>query len=172
LGCGRTIDSEAGLPATLFRKPAGVRRLEPFQRIYSGILASCHDPDRGELDCTDNTQDAPLDSLLDGNLWRRKRATLSSFPGGAGAAGLPQVRFHDLRHTYGSRLRAAGVGLEDRQDLLGHTGQHITTHYSQPDITRLIQAVEKIVDMETESALRLVKSDNASTTTGGNSGTG
>jgi len=35
-------------------------------------------------------------------------------------AGLPQVRVHDLKHTFGRRLRAAGVSFEDRQDLLGH----------------------------------------------------
>ena len=32
-------------------------------------------------------------------------------------AGLPQVRVHDLKHTFGRRLRAAGVSFEDRQDL-------------------------------------------------------
>lgn len=34
-------------------------------------------------------------------------------------AGLQQVRVHDLKHTFGRRLRAAGVRFEDRQDLLG-----------------------------------------------------
>ena len=29
------------------------------------------------------------------------------------------VRVHDLKHTFGHRLRAAGVSFEDRQDLLG-----------------------------------------------------
>jgi integrase len=31
-------------------------------------------------------------------------------------ARLPQVRVHDLEHTFGRRLRAAGVSFEDRQD--------------------------------------------------------
>ncbi|MBI5571202.1 MAG: tyrosine-type recombinase/integrase [Desulfomonile tiedjei] len=35
-------------------------------------------------------------------------------------ADLPDVRVHDLKHTFGRRLRAAGVCFEDRQDLLGH----------------------------------------------------
>ena len=35
-------------------------------------------------------------------------------------AGLPHVRVHDLKHTFGRRLRAEGVSFEDRQDLLGH----------------------------------------------------
>ncbi len=41
--------------------------------------------------------------------WRRARTKLS----------LPQVRVHDLKHTFGRRLRAAGVSFEDRKDLLG-----------------------------------------------------
>ncbi|HFE7691247.1 TPA: tyrosine-type recombinase/integrase, partial [Legionella pneumophila] len=32
-------------------------------------------------------------------------------------ANLQQVRVHDLKHTFGRRLRAAGVSFEDRQDL-------------------------------------------------------
>ncbi len=39
-----------------------------------------------------------------------------------------QVRVHDLKHTFGRRLRAAGVSFEDRQDLLGHRLGKITTH--------------------------------------------
>ncbi|MEW6351593.1 MAG: site-specific integrase [Thermodesulfobacteriota bacterium] len=54
-------------------------------------------------------------------------------------AGLPQVRIHDLKHTYGRRLRAADVPEEDRKDLLGHkSGRSMTTHYSMPEISKLI----------------------------------
>jgi integrase len=61
-------------------------------------------------------------------------------------AGLEQVRVHDLRHTFGRRLRAAGVSLEDRQDLLGHKSGRITTHYSSAEIRNLIEAVELLCD--------------------------
>ncbi|HYQ71009.1 MAG TPA: site-specific integrase [Gammaproteobacteria bacterium] len=44
--------------------------------------------------------------------------------------GLPLVRVHDLKHTFGRRLRAAGVPLETRKVLLGHRNGDITTHYS------------------------------------------
>jgi integrase len=40
------------------------------------------------------------------------------------------IRVHDLKHTFGHRLRAAGVSFEDRQNLLGHKAAHVTTHYS------------------------------------------
>ncbi len=59
-------------------------------------------------------------------------------------AGLPQVRVHDLKHTFGRRLRAAGVSFEDRQDLLGHKSGRITTHYSGAELSNLITAAEKV----------------------------
>jgi hypothetical protein len=53
------------------------------------------------------------------------------------------VRVHDLRHTFGRRLRAAGVSFEDRQDLLGHKSQRITTHYSAAELGNLMTAANK-----------------------------
>lgn len=35
-------------------------------------------------------------------------------------AELGNVRVHDMKHTFGRRLRSLGVSFEDRQDLLGH----------------------------------------------------
>jgi integrase len=70
-------------------------------------------------------------------------------------AGLPQVRVHDLRHTFGHRLRAAGVSYEDRQDLLGHKSDRITTHYSAPDISRLIEATESVCTRRPNTVLRI-----------------
>lgn len=52
----------------------------------------------------------------------------------------------DLKHTFGRRLRAAGVSFEDRQDLLGHKSGRITTHYSSAELTSLIAAAEKVCD--------------------------
>ncbi len=53
------------------------------------------------------------------------------------------MRVHDLKHTFGRGLRAAGVSFEDRQDLLGHKSARITTHYSGPELANLIGAAEK-----------------------------
>lgn len=75
-------------------------------------------------------------------------------------AGLAQVRIHDLKHTFGHRLRAAGVGLEDRQDLLGHKAGRITTHYSAPDIGRLIEAANRVCERRESTVLRAVGRTN------------
>ena len=59
---------------------------------------------------------------------------------------LKGVRVHDLRHTFGMRLRAAGVSFEDRQDLLGHHAGRITTQYSKVEISRLIDCVNLLCE--------------------------
>jgi integrase len=64
------------------------------------------------------------------------------------AIDLPHLRVHDLKHTFGRRLRAAGVSFEDRQDLLGHRSNRVTTHYSSAELTRLIEAAECVVDQD------------------------
>ena len=68
-------------------------------------------------------------------------------------------RRRHCRHTCGRRLRAAGVGLEDRQDILGHKSGRITTHYSAPEIGSLVAAVNRIADsrgIHARTVLRLV----------------
>ena len=51
---------------------------------------------------------------------------------------------HDLKHTFGRRLRSSGVSFEDRQDLLGRKSARITTHYSAAEISNLIEAANKV----------------------------
>ncbi len=66
-------------------------------------------------------------------------------------AGLPVNKMvrrgvHNLRHTFGRRLRSAGVSLETRRTLLGHSSGDITTDYSAAELHELIQAAERITD--------------------------
>lgn len=58
--------------------------------------------------------------------------------------GFEHVRVHDLKHTFGRRLRAAGVPEETRKALLGHKNGDITTHYSAAELGELINAVNRI----------------------------
>ena len=71
-------------------------------------------------------------------------------------AGLDHVRIHDLKHTFGRRLRAAGVIFEDRQDLLGHRSGRITTHYSAAELENLIEAANKVCGTESRKSPALV----------------
>ncbi len=58
--------------------------------------------------------------------------------------GFRNLRVHDLKHTFGRRLRSAGVSFEDRQDLLGHKNGKITSHYSAAEVENLIEASNKV----------------------------
>ena len=69
---------------------------------------------------------------------------------------LEQVRVHDLKQTYGRRLRAASVSLEDRQDLLGHKTGKITTHYSAAELQALIKAANKVCQVGSRKSPTLV----------------
>lgn len=54
------------------------------------------------------------------------------------------IRVHDLKHTFGRRLRAAGVTQEDRKALLGHKNGSITSHYSGAELGHLIEAANMV----------------------------
>ena len=71
---------------------------------------------------------------MNATAWRNARARV----------GLEHVRVHDLKHTFGRRLRAVGVSFEDRQDLLGHRSGRITTHYSSAEVQNLYNAAKKV----------------------------
>ena len=58
--------------------------------------------------------------------------------------GFARIRIHDLKHTFGRRLRAAGVTEEDRKALLGHKNGSITSHYSGAELGHLIEAANKV----------------------------
>ena len=77
-------------------------------------------------------------------------------------AKLEHVRVHDLKHTFGRRLRAAGVSFEDRQDLLGHRSGRITTHYSAAELTRLIEAANSVCDRTDKPELVVLRRLSAS----------
>ena len=84
--------------------------------------------------------------------WRqaRERAAdkLEEKTGEQAPFGFRHVRVHDLKHTFGRRLRAAGVPLETRKVLLGHTTGDITSHYSAPELAELIDAANRVCRTE------------------------
>jgi integrase len=93
--------------------------------------------------------------------WRRaRRDAAKEYEKKLGAAcpwGFAHVRVHDLKHTFGRRLRAAGVRLETRKVLLGHKNGDITTHYSAPEIAELLDAAERVCESRKTPEPRLVE---------------
>lgn len=59
-------------------------------------------------------------------------------------AGLPDLRVHDLRHSFASFLVNAGRSLYEVQELLGHSDIKTTTRYAHLSRDRLAEAVEAV----------------------------
>lgn len=56
------------------------------------------------------------------------------------SAGLPDLRLHDLRHSYASTLVNNGVSLYNVQKLLGHNSIKTTQRYAHLSSERLFQS--------------------------------
>jgi integrase len=57
-------------------------------------------------------------------------------------AGIENLTFHSLRHTFGSRLGMAGVDIKTIQELMGHRDIKMTMRYSHPTAQHKRNAVE------------------------------
>ena len=67
--------------------------------------------------------------------------------------GLGQVRIHDLRHTFGQRLREAGVSEEDRALLLGHAIAGLPQHYAAATVAKLVNAANSVTETRDHTTL-------------------
>jgi len=108
----------------------GDERLVVLNRVAKSVIDSV----RGENDEYVFVYRGRPIGTMNNNGWQEARKRV----------GLTQVRMHDLKHTFGRRLRAAGVSFEDRQDLLGHPSGRITTHYSAAELANLIDAANRV----------------------------
>jgi integrase len=57
-------------------------------------------------------------------------ALLRAFQRTLKGAGVRKVRFHDLRHTFGTRMAAAGVPMRTLQEWMGHRDLRTTLIYA------------------------------------------
>ena len=120
----------------------GDERLVVLNRVAKSVIESVRD-EHAEYVFT--LRGRPL-TMMGNSAWYSARVRV----------GLPQVRVHDLKHTFGRRLRAAGVSFEDRQDLLGHKSGRITTHYSAAELENLIEAANKVCAVQSRKSPALV----------------
>ena len=84
---------------------------------------------------------------INGKAWRNARSR----------ADLNQVRVHDLKHSWGARLRYAGVPEEDRHELTGHkSGKSMTTYYSAPHVAKMIEYANLVKETDSGPSLMVV----------------
>jgi integrase len=166
--CGLKWEYEVAVPelsTSVFIVPAShVKNGEERLVVLNQVAASVVDSVRGmhpQFVFVRETQDGnsklakPL-TKMNNTAWKsaRERAAdkWKEQTGQAAPEGFRRVQVHDLKHTFGRRLRAAGVSFEDRQDLLGHRSGRITTHYSQAELANLIAAANKVCGTESRKS--------------------
>ena len=66
-------------------------------------------------------------------------------------AEIKNFRWHDLRHTFASRLRMKGAALEDIADLLGHKSLSMTRRYAHLGPNKLHVVVSLLGASDTTS---------------------
>jgi integrase len=101
---------------------ANMRRFIRFRRSASAVIAGCVAAEDDLVFGHPHTGH-PLDRS---QVSKRFKRTLKR-------AGVREVRFHDLRHTFGTRCAAAGVPLRALQAWMGHADIKTTmvyTHYA------------------------------------------
>ena len=77
-------------------------------------------------------------------------------------AGLEDVRWHDLRHTWASLMRQAGVGLDNLQELGGWKSREMVQRYAHLNVDHLApfaSVIDGVLDGPKHSAARLSHSD-------------
>lgn len=75
-------------------------------------------------------------------------------------AGLRPIRFHDLRHTFNTRLLEAGVMQEIRKALMGHsTGEEVNAIYTHVELPMLRDAIAKLQAWTAEQRAQLKKAE-------------
>jgi integrase len=82
---------------------------------------------------------------------------------------VPRLRFHDLRHTFNTRLMEAGVSQDVRKALMGHADADINdtyTHVELPAKRAAIAALQRWVEQQRSEA----DINNAATSEGGHHG--
>jgi integrase len=150
-------------PLILLALNTGLRRGELFSlrwadvnltaKMLTVVAASAKSGKRREVPLN-------VEALAVLNEWREKsHETVFVFPGKEGArltnvnkswrgvvklAGLTNFHFHDLRHTFASRLVQAGIDLNTVRELLGHAEIATTLVYSHLAPANLRAAVERV----------------------------
>jgi integrase len=108
-------------------------RIIPMNDTVHALLSALSSPAGGPLVFPSNRKLG--ESLLD---------VKKGFHKAVGLAGIPHIRFHDLRHTFATRLVRAGVDIVTVQHLLGHSKITMTARYAHALADVKLAAVSKL----------------------------
>lgn len=109
-------------------------RIIPMAELVEKALRAAHSP----------FQEYVL-TLPDGRTFRRSE---KRFQAALGAAGLPRIRIHDLRHSFASNLVTGGTPLNVVQELMGHRDIKTTMVYAHLAPNAKRAAVDSLMQRE------------------------
>jgi integrase len=79
-----------------------------------------------------------------GSVFGRRSSPKQSWATAVKLAGLKNLRFHDLRHTFASRMASAGVEMMHVSRLLGHADLSMTFRYTNLNEDSIRENVERV----------------------------
>jgi site-specific recombinase XerD len=97
-------------------------------------------------------------SLLDQHGHETLRGNRQWFEDAVSEAGVRDFTWHDLRHTFASRLIMNGVGIRNVQKLMGHRTIGMTARYTHLEPGQQLGAVETLVESKSHACKRPVAS--------------
>lgn len=131
------------------RRPnSGVKNREDRLVVLNDVAKSVIEAQRGLHDKWVFPYKGRTIGGMNDSAWKRARVDAAEQwkvdKGEDAHPGFARLRVHDLKHTFGRRLRVAGVTFEDRQVLLGHKSESVTTDYSAAEIAHLIAQANRV----------------------------
>jgi len=134
----RQVDLEKREIAVLQTK-SGKNRIIPLNEILRVELAGLKNrQDKGEFVFANPKTGLPYTEVK------------KSFKGACKKAGIEDLRFHDLRHTFATRLIRAGVDIITVKELLGHYSIRMTQRYTHSNQLQKKLAVERLAGNKLE----------------------
>jgi len=89
---------------------------------------------------------APTDRLFPAPEGKRCYRLKTAWQRAVARAGLDGLRFHDLRHTFATRLITGGADLITVMTLLGHSDLRMTSRYAHPTGASMQQALDILTE--------------------------
>lgn len=119
----------------------GQPRSVPVNDTLKAVLEKrLQDPRSGYLFC--NSKGKKLTVLTNAFWFAVKEAGLVRIDGKTGEG--MRFRFHDLRHTFGSRLGMAGKDLKTIMEIMGHKSTKVAMRYQHPAPEHKLEAVRTL----------------------------
>jgi Phage integrase family len=85
----------------------------------------------------------------------RNKDPRRTFEAAVKESGILNFRYHDIRHTFASRLVMAGVDLRTVQELMGHKTVAMTIRYSHLAPSHQREAIERLVSVPSQRAPKI-----------------